>query len=503
MTTTVINEIRPGLYLDSVALMRFSRAIAELDGIEEAALMMGSPSNKEIMANAGLLDASGESAAAGDLIISVRAQSAAVAQTAMAEAARLLDERNTGGAGEAAGQWKPRTLRAALQIAPDSNLALISVPGDYAVAEARKAINRGLHVLMFSDNVPLEDEVALKREARDLGQLVMGPDCGTAIINGVPLAFANKVPKGHIGIIGASGTGIQEVSCLIARGGQGVSQAIGVGGRDLKDAVGGITTLMALDALDRDPDTHHVVIISKPPSAKVAAKVMDRVATSRKSFTICFLGAADASLPANAQLATTLKAAARSALGADRPGAEFDAQAVAPKVPAGRRGLRGLYSGGTLCAEAQVILKAAGHAVKSNAPIPGVPSLADGGSGHAIVDLGDDEYTRGKPHPMIDPSVRDDALDDALNCTDVAVVLLDLVIGYGAHHDPAGHLAAILRGRAGQRRAGQGPVVIASVTGTDDDPQVRARQVARLEEAGVIVAPSNADAVAVALACLR
>lgn len=498
MKTTVVNEIRPGLYLDSVALMRFSRAIADLAGVEEAALMMGTPSNKEIMANAGLLDASGQGAAAGDLVIGIRAESASAAQAALAEAARLLDERNVGAASGTADEWRPRTLRAAMKIAPDANLALISVPGDYAVAEARKAINRGLHVLMFSDNVPLEDEVALKREARELGQLVMGPDCGTAIINGVPLAFANKVPRGNIGIIGASGTGIQEVSCLIARGGKGISQAIGVGGRDLKDAVGGITTLMALDALDRDPDTHHIVIISKPPSAAVAAKVMDRVAASKKPFTICFLGAASAALPSNARLATTLKAAARSALEGDASGMDFDARAAAVKVPAGRRQLRGLYSGGTLCAEAQVILKAAGQTVKSNAPIPGVPDLSDAHASHVIVDLGDDEYTRGKPHPMIDPSVRDDALQRALASDDVAVVLLDVVIGYGAHHDPAAHLADLLRGRPAT-----GPLVIAAVTGTDADPQVRSRQVAKLEETGVIVAPSNADAVALALASLR
>ncbi len=498
MNAAVINEVRPGLYLDSVALMRFSRAIAALEGVEEAALMMGTPANRQIMANAGLLDARGESATAGDLIVGVRAASAAAAQAALSEAARLLDSRNDAGGDASGEQWRPRTLRAAVKHAPDSNLALISVPGDYAVAEARKAINRGLHVLLFSDNVPVEDETALKREARALGRLVMGPDCGTAIINGVPLAFANKVPKGNVGIIGASGTGIQEVSCLIARGGKGVSQAIGVGGRDLKDAVGGITTLMALDALDRDPDTHHIVIISKPPSAKVAAQVMDRVATSKKPFTICFLGATEARLPPNARLATTLKAAAQSALGTASIGADFDASAVAVKAPRGRHELRGLYSGGTLCAEAQVILKAAGRAVKSNAPIPGVPHLADPGRGHPIVDLGDDEYTRGKPHPMIDPSVRDDVLGKALNDDEVAVVLLDVVIGYGAHADPAGHLADLLR-----TRATDGPLVVASVTGTDDDPQVRARQVSKLEEMGVIVAPSNADAVAVALACLQ
>ncbi len=198
-----------------------------------------------------------------------------------------------------------RTIRAAVQRLPAANLALISVPGDFAIAEARKAMEFGLHVMIFSDNVPIEDEAALKREARERRLFVMGPDCGTAIIGGVPLGFANVVPRGDIGIIGASGTGIQEVSCLIARAGRGISHAIGTGGRDLKAEVGAITTLMAIDALDADDRTKHIVLISKPPAASVARSVLDRVAKSAKPFTICFLGASDFALPANARSAAT------------------------------------------------------------------------------------------------------------------------------------------------------------------------------------------------------
>src|SRR5580704_9603583 len=97
--------------------------------------------------------------------------------------------------------------------------------------------------MIFSDNVPIAEEASLKHEARERGLMVMGPDCGTAIIGGVPLAFANAVPRGDIGIIGASGTGIQEVSTLIARAGRGVRHAIGTGGRDMHAEVGGLTTL--------------------------------------------------------------------------------------------------------------------------------------------------------------------------------------------------------------------------------------------------------------------
>ncbi len=495
MSATVLNEVRPGFYLDSVALMRLSREIAGLPGVAEAALMMATPANKQIMADAGLLAESGEAAGGGDLVLGIRAESPAAAAAARDQALSLLDapRRRTESPGGGAAAWRPRSLRAAVESASDANLALISVPGDFAAAEARKALRRGLHVMMFSDNVAVADEVALKSEAREAGLLLMGPDCGTAIINGVPLAFANKVPRGNIGLIGASGTGMQEISCLIAQGGGGISQAIGVGGRDLSEAVGGITTLMALDALDADPGTTHVVLVSKPPSPQVAARVVERIGASDKSFTVCFIGADELALPKNATLATTLKAAAESALGGREIGVGFDASGGSQARRGG--GAVGLFSGGTLSAEAQVVFREAGEPVASNAPIPGVPGLEQANAGHPMIDLGADEYTRGRPHPMIDPSVRDRALQDALADENVAVVLLDLVLGFGAHGDPAGHLAQQLEGRP----AG-GPVIVASVTGTEDDPQPRAAQVAKLEGAGVLVAPSNAQAAALACA---
>lgn len=491
--SVIINELRRGFYLDSVALMRFSRSIADMDGIEEAALMMATPSNREIMAQAGLLNAEGDGAGGGDLIIAIRAETAEAGSAALAEALGLLEQRRAPDGGSEA--WHPRSLRAAVTAMPEANLALISVPGAFAAAEARKALRRGLHVMMFSDNVAISEEAALKQEARERGLLVMGPDCGTAILNGVPLAFANVVPRGDIGIIGASGTGMQEISCLIAQGGGGVSQAIGVGGRDLKEEVGGITTLMALDLLDQDPETRHIVIVSKPPAPAVAAQVLSRVQARDKSFTICFIGAGQGESLAGGRLVTTLKAAAEDALGVEA--SDFDASpAIRPSLGGDR--LRGLFSGGTLCAEAQSILRASGETVASNAPIPGVPAAGDAASGHLLLDLGSDEYTQGRPHPMIAPSVRDEALHEALLDPTVGVILLDLVIGFGAHGDPAAHLIASL-----EDRPEAWPIIVASVTGTDADPQGRQGQVAKLKAAGVLVAPSNADAAALALACLR
>jgi succinyl-CoA synthetase alpha subunit len=498
MSAYVLNEIRKGFYLDSVALMRLSREVASAAGVVEAALMMGTPSNQAILRNAGLLD--GEVIAQGnDLILAIKAESEAAARAALAEAQKALDRPKTSSSGEAA--WRPRSIAAAVKAAPAASLALISVPGEFAAAEARKALNRGLHVLMFSDNVSIADELSLKQQAREAGLLMMGPDCGTAVIGGAPLAFANRLKRGRIGIIGASGTGTQEVSCLLSEAGEGISHAIGVGGRDLKKEIGGITTLMAIDALDADPETDRVVLISKPPHPDVARAVLGRIGNSSKPYTVCFIGAASADLPPNARFAGTLREAAEKTLGNGRSiGGKFDAAAVAARLPQRRKAaqrIEGLFAGGTLCAEAQVILAAGGRKVASNAAIPGVPHFGDpeAQGRDRIVDLGADEYTQGRPHPMIDPSVRDDALRAALVDPAVAVILLDLVVGYGAHDNPAAHLAAVVAGRADDA-----PVLVASVTGTELDRQVRSAQIRLLEDAGIVVAPSNAQACDLALA---
>jgi FdrA protein len=493
MTSIVRNAVRRGCYLDSVALMRLSREVATLRGVEDAALMMATPANKAILAEAGLIDADGQAAGANDLILAVRAEGGEAADAALAAAAQLLEFKPS--AGNAALSHQARSLRTALSAQPGANLALISVPGDYAAAEARKALSCGLDAMIFSDNVPLAEEVALKRDGKALGRLVLGPDCGTAIIGGTPLAFANRVPRGDIGLIGASGTGLQEVSCLIAAAGGGISHAIGVGSRDLSREVGALSTLAAIDLFDADAATAHLVLISKPPAAEVVATVLARIGQSRNRCTVCFLGGPAMQLPPNATAAATLSAAAEAALG--RPLAA--GPATAPR-PAPRRGLiLGLYSGGSLAAEAQLVLLAAGRAVASNAAVPGAEALASAAApADRIIDLGADEFTRGRPHPMIDPGLRNDKLARALADPSLAVILLDLVLGLGAHPDPAREVASVLAGAPAQH-----PPVVASVTGTEADPQVRSRQIATLEAAGVLLAPSNAGAAALAVALAR
>lgn len=493
----VVNRVREGFYLDSVALMRLSQEIGAIGGVETASLMIGTQSNRDLLADAGLMAPEAEAAGPNDLIMAVRAESSEAAQAALDEAEVRLKRRDSGGGtGET---WNPRTFDTALAALPDANIALISVPGAFAAREARVALRHGLHVMMFSDNVPVTEEVALKHDAQDRGLLLMGPDCGTALIGGVPLAFANEVPTGVIGAVAASGTGLQEVSTLIGRAGGGLSHGIGVGGRDLSTEVGGIMTLCAIDALDADPGTERIVLISKPPAADVAGRIFERVAQSKKHFTVCFLGMDAPDLPGNATFAPTLRAAAEDALDGMRTDAGFDADGIAAKAKeayaAGRSRITGLYSGGTMCAEAQVILRSAGLSVASNAPIPGAGKISgDQGEGHVLLDLGADEYTLGRPHPMIEPSVRDKPLATALADSRTAVVLLDIVIGHGAHQDPAAHLAASIAGAPTE-----GPLLVASVCGTEEDPQGYSSQVETLRDCGVIVAPSNAHAAEVAV----
>jgi len=483
----LVNRVRRGFYADSVALMRIARTLGAAPGVLQASLMIGSASNKTLLADSGLLAPASRAARADDLVIAVRAHSAAQAKAALETAEHLLErDRQLDAADGAQGV---ASLAAALETLPQANLALISVPGEFAAREARRALAYGLHVMIFSDNVPVEEEVALKEFAVSRGLLAMGPDCGSALISGVPLAFANAVPRGDVGLISASGTGLQEVSCLLARAGHGVSHAIGVGGRDLSVEVDGRMTFAAFDMLERDPATKRIVLISKPPAAAVAARVIARAARCTKAVVLCLLGAPVVKLPRGVRAARTLEEAALGVAGKSRRGTK----------PSQRSGwIRGLFSGGTLAAEAQIVLMDAGVAVRSNAPVPGArPCAGARGAAHTLIDLGDDAFTRGRPHPMIDPELRMAELRRVLRARDTAVVLLDVVIGYGAHADPAAGIAEVLRG-AGTRS----PAVIASVTGTDADPQNYARQVATLRAAGVRVAASNAAAARLAAQCV-
>jgi succinyl-CoA synthetase alpha subunit len=467
--------------------MRVAALVERVPNVTRAALMMATPANRELLSGAGLLDATAAAAGPNDLVVAVAAADKAAGTRALAEASRLLDEQAdvSTPSGE---KPPPGTIADAAAELTHANLAIISTPGPYATAEALKALKRGLHVFIFSDNVPIADEVELKRLAAKKKLLVMGPDCGTAILDGVPLGFANAVRRGCIGLVGASGTGLQEISCLIDRFGEGLSQVIGVGGHDLDERVGGIMMQAGIEWLAADPGTRVIVLVSKPPAPAVAQRILEVARRSGKPIVVNFLGGDPGAIRRSGAIASaTLEDAALDAValargkrGGVKPSARAklaaSGRAQTPHFAKSQHLVYGLYSGGTLCQEAAIILK--GESAK-----------------HTVVDLGDDEFTVGRPHPMIDFRLRNERIIAAAKDPATAVILLDVVLGYGAHPDPAGALApAIAAAQKIASKARRGLVIVASVCGTGADPQHFARQEKGLMDAGVALAPSNAQA---------
>jgi FdrA protein len=489
--------VKPSCYRDSLVLLRLAERLRAYPGVTESAALMGTPANRELLAAAGLGAPELAGAGPSDLILAVGADDPATAQAALEAGEAMLTERvrPRGTTAEAL----PRTLDRALSALGEANLAIISVPGAFAKREALRALHRGLHVFLFSDNVPLADEVELKQLAVRLGLLCMGPDCGTAYLGGVGLGFANEVARGRVGCVAASGTGLQAVASHLDALGEGISHALGVGGRDLSREVGGAMTWCALDALAADPATEIIAVISKPPAPELRTALETALVRTGKRAVVCYPGARPGTAGPITWVAT-LEDAAETAAAALRgrryaPRAFADPAAVRARLErlaADRRrrgtGLLGLYTGGTLAGEARAILE----------PLVGpiATSLGAGDApGHHVVDLGDDAFTRGRPHPMLDPELRARHVRERGRATHVGVVLVDVVLGRGAHGDPATPLASALRDlRDAVARDGRSLVAVASVVGTARDPQGLARQVAILEGAGVEVLPSNAQA---------
>jgi succinyl-CoA synthetase alpha subunit len=497
-------SLRKNFYKDSVALMRISQQVLTDGNVGRASLVMGTPANKDILAQAGLLAESLGAAQPADLMIVLEGDDEAALDAAITRIAALLEGERPTGASAGVADIAPRSIAMAMDHGTAANLAQVSVPGPYAGAEALKALRRGLHVFLFSDNVPLEEERAVKTLAAKKGLLVMGPDCGTAILGGVPLGFANAVRRGSIGLVGASGTGLQQVTTRIHALGGGVSHAIGTGSRDVYEAIGGTTLLAGLDLLARDAATKVIVIVSKPPQPKVLEAALARARSAGKPVVVLFLGAGVPSAGNIHGVATLDEAAAAAVALANgqvprraEPEAVPGVDAAIAKLAPAQKLVRGLFSGGTYCTETQLVWRDAGLESWSNAPLDAAHALAPGqrATGHSAIDLGADEFTVGRPHPMIDPAMRIEAIRAEARDATVAALVLDVVLGYGAHADPAGALApAIREARAIAAAEGRELVVIAFACGTEDDPQPLSQQRAILAEAGALLAPGSAAA---------
>lgn len=505
---SVIHNVFANLYQDSVSLMQISAQISRLPGIEQASVVMGTNTNLAQLSDAGLGD--GIQAGPNDLIIAVKGEENAC-QEAMQLAHQRLNSKPQEESGEGIKAPALVSLAMALEQNTDVNLALISVPGDYAAAEAIKALNLGMNVMLFSDNVSLEQEKAIKTLAQQKDRMVMGPDCGTAIINGTPLGFANVVKTGAIGVVGASGTGLQEVTCRIDQLGEGISQALGTGGHDLHEEIGGISMLYGLEALARDENTRVIVLISKPPARPVAERILQRAQAVGKPVVVNFLGAPPEEITRpGITAAETLADAAGIAVAILKglpvpdsvarlnPEELSRLETLCAAMPAERKAIRGVFAGGTFCYESQLLCLKNGFSAFSNTPVKGNQKLSDiwHSQEHTLIDMGDDDFTRGKPHPMIDPTLRNQRMLDELNDPSTAVVLFDVVIGYGAAQQPAEELVERLTSTDRQPLADktQGPVMIAHVCGTDADPQQRAQQIQVLRDAGILIAGCNAQA---------
>jgi FdrA protein len=505
---TTISKIFPDTYRDSFLLMKVATFIRQLDGIRNAEVMQATPANKQLLARNQLFTDAMQTAGPNDLCIAVRADSEQRAIDALAQAEALI---NQGGVAQDRSRTS-KSLNGGLAMLPEANLAFLSIPGAFVKGEALKALRKGLHLFIFSDNVPIADEVEIKTFAAQKDLMVMGPDCGTAIIGGKALGFANGVRRGPVGLVGASGTGLQEVSVLLHHLGGGVSHAIGTGSNDVSDAVGGITMLRGIDLLEEDPATDLIIVVSKPLGPRTREKVVTRLHACRKPVVVNFLGEQRASsqekhitysatLEDAALTAATLSGAGtqREALHALGARAGLTAEDTRPNDS--QKYLRGCFGGGTLAAEACHILRSRISPIHSNLHLSGLSALKDAhqSTGHCVIDLGADEFTLGKPHPMLDPTVRNERLLQEAKDPESAVLLIDVVLGFGAHPDPVGMSVPYLQEaqRIAQQQGHSLPIV-ASVCGTDEDPQHLSTQIMQLQKCGVIACISNAQATAVA-----
>jgi FdrA protein len=472
------SQVRAGAYYDSVVLMQLQRNLLKLPGVEDAGVVMATPANLELLADSALLSAEGKTAKPEDLLIVVRAASGSAAEAAIGQVDELLKQRQS----TIAGTFRPRSLAAGAKNLPGAEWVLISVPGRYAANVADEALELGKHVFLYSDNVSLEDEIDLKQKAAEKNLLLMGPDCGTASINGIGLGFANRVRRGNIGLVAASGTGMQAVSAGIHNLGGGISQAIGTGGRDLMAEVGASTMLQGLRYLAADVDTKVIVLISKPPDEETASKLLAAAHRAGKPVVVDFIGfAPPAAQIGSLHFAAGLDQAARLAV-------ELAKQPVEKKVVARSSTgyLRGLFSGGTLAYEVLSGLQLFLAPLYSNVPIRSSQALANplNSQAHTILDLGEDEFTVGRLHPMMDNDLRLRRMKQESNDPQVGLILLDVVLGEGAHPDPAGELAPAI---AEHRKARKDLEYVALVIGTDEDPQQVADQIKQLTKAGAVV----------------
>lgn len=507
---SVFVKLEKGRYLDSLETLFATSVLVDQAGVANGYVGVGSKAFKEEAAAAGLTAPALEEATANDFVIVAECTDAAAFEAAVAAVYAGFEAQSSAEVEESY-----ISTKAAVKKHPEANLCSIAVPGEYALSEVKKALNAGLHCVVFSNNVPLEDEHEMKLLAREKGLLCMGPDCGVANINGAALVLSSINNRGPFGICGASGTGIQHVAAIMHEAGSGVSQTIGTGGNDLKDKVGGIMMLMGIDALEVDPETKYIALISRKPGETVFPKILERVSRCKKPVVALFMGAEREPVEAaGAIYASSLDDCALKCLqliGVEYPLAteaelaEIAAREVKKLAPE-QKYVRGAFSGGTYMDEATHAMISRVGRINSNCPIQPEWQLADSYTSveNTIIDYGEEEFTLGRPHPAIDPGVRQPAILREAADPEVAVILLDFILTPPGHMDPTGYaLGDIKLAQEMAGAEGRHLIFIASVLGTTADLQDKHKQEQQLREAGVIVCQTNYRAAVLAGEIIR
>ena len=475
-----------GRYIDSVLLMQISREIEKMQGVSKASCMVATAENISFLEMAGFHPPSGVSG--NSVIIAVEAESSKKCEDAINNAINLIDT----------GMVQHKTSYTLddlpdLISTDDFPVVFISTPGEYAYDVADKSLDSGANIHIFSSNVPIEQELRLKTKGASKGLFVMGPDCGTSIIHGKGLGFSNALEAtGDIGIIGSSGTGIQELSVLMDRNGLGVSYAIGVGSNDLKESINGIMSKQALNFLKERCSA--IAVVCKKPDPSVERALLESMGNIPSVF--ISLGSDKQYSSGNTYVTGNIDDAVSHLMSKIGKGRKIQQEAFPKMKEPGkdRKLLRGFFVGGSLCYQAQAILHGKGIHVFSNAPADEQYRVEkDFDNLNVCIDTGAEEYVAGKPHPMIDPVSRNSFLVRESSRNDVRVILFDIILGYGSAEDPV----------AGLDKMKNGPVLVASICGTEKDSQGYQSIRKRLEDKGVVVFRSAARAAEYAASIMR